>query len=110
MDLPKAAAQVAGVDLVEPFAHPGVRGRRLNAERRAEVRFRARTGSSRPRSCVSNRGRDGIRWSDRLGVRVLSGSGMRSKHAGIPGIDGCLRKEGLDMVLRYLCLYCRQQG
>jgi len=37
MDLLEAAAQGAGVDLVEPFAHPGVRGRCFHAERRAQV-------------------------------------------------------------------------
>jgi len=122
MDPPEAAAQVAGVDLVEPFAHPGVRGRRLDAEQCAgvprpdrilpppQLRVEPRQG----RHPGGNTARPDIRRSDRLRVRGLSGSGMRSRHSrivrSIPGIDGRLRKEGPDMVLPGLCLYCRQDG
>ncbi len=72
-------------------------------------RFRARTGSSPPRTCRPDCRSDGIpgektaspdiRQSARLKSRVTVGSGMRSKHArtarSMPGIDRCLRKESL---------------
>ena len=37
MEVREAAAETAGIDLVEPLAHPGVRGRLPHAEERGKV-------------------------------------------------------------------------